>query len=161
MRDTPIVHADQGNAIEFAPFGIVQRDQLKSMLGIGEQAHIGDQQIREIDLAGLHVGQHVLGGIDQRLFGAARQPFLAFKIVTSLAGDGAQPSDAAGMLVGKLASEIDQTERHATPLIAEHVVARVPCEITDEPKQCPLDTRESEVIAGLGAGSKLLGKSGK
>lgn len=115
MRDTAIVHADHGDTIEFASLGIVQRDQLERMLGIGEQAHIGDEQICQIDLAGLHVGQYFLGGIDQCLFGASRQPFLAFEIITGLVGDGAQPSDAAGMLVGKFASEIDEAERHATP----------------------------------------------
>ncbi len=89
MRYTTIVHADQSDAIKFAPLGIVQRDQLERMLGIGKQAHIGDQQICEIDPDGLHVGQHFLRGIDQRLFGVTRQPFLAFEIVTNLARHGA------------------------------------------------------------------------
>ena len=95
------------------PLEFVQRYQLERLLRIGEQAHIRDQQIRKIDFACLHVGQHFLGGIDQWLFGTAWQPLLAFEMVTSFAGDGAQPINAAGMLVGKFASA---WRRSARPL---------------------------------------------
>lgn len=58
MRDTAVIHTDQGDAIEFAPLGLVQRDQFKCMVGIGEQAHVGDEQVIEIDVIGPHIRQH-------------------------------------------------------------------------------------------------------